>query len=246
MSFITEKGIAGLAAPMLVSRAGMPPAAAQRLARTLVEAGRATEVGGWLIASTVFEERAAALVAAVKAHHAAQPLAPGMPREEAREKLFGSASPGIFDAVVGALSAAGRLVARETLSVPGHQLSLSPEETRARDVLVAAFRDGGLTPPDPRTVATGQAIDAGTADRVVKLLVREKAVVRMGELLFHADALAKLRADIADMKAAGSAKLDVSFFKERYGVSRKFAIPLLEYLDRERVTRRVGDARVIL
>jgi selenocysteine-specific elongation factor len=57
-----------------------------------------------------------------------------------------------------------------------------------------------------------------------------------------------LKAEVAALKtsAGAGARIDVSTFKERFGVTRKFAIPLLEYLDRERITRRVGDARVLL
>jgi selenocysteine-specific elongation factor len=80
------------------------------------------------------------------------------------------------------------------------------------------------------------------------LLVRQRVLVRVDTLLFHADVLARLKAELAAWKAAdgGPVKLDVGTFKERYGVTRKYAIPLLEYLDRERVTRRVGDARVLI
>jgi selenocysteine-specific elongation factor len=73
-------------------------------------------------------------------------------------------------------------------------------------------------------------------------------LVKVDVLLFHDEALRRLKAEIAGMKLAGgrAARLDVASFKERFGVSRKFAIPLLEYLDRERLTRRDGDSRVIL
>jgi selenocysteine-specific elongation factor len=81
---------------------------------------------------------------------------------------------------------------------------------------------------------------------MLKLLAREKTLVRVGDLLFHEENLARLKTEVRAMKTSGTSKLDVAFFKDRYGVSRKFAIPLLEYLDRERVTRRVGDARMIL
>jgi selenocysteine-specific elongation factor len=73
--------------------------------------------------------------------------------------------------------------------------------------------------------------------------------VKIEEMLFHADALASLRADVKALKSASAnatARVDVAAFKERYGISRKYAIPLLEYLDRERITRRVGDSRVVL
>jgi selenocysteine-specific elongation factor len=83
---------------------------------------------------------------------------------------------------------------------------------------------------------------------VLKLLQRQKVLVRVDTLLFHDEALRQLKAEIAAMKASAgqAARIDVATFKERFGVTRKFAIPLLEYLDRERVTRRMGDARVIL
>jgi selenocysteine-specific elongation factor len=73
-------------------------------------------------------------------------------------------------------------------------------------------------------------------------------LVRVDVLVFHDEALRRLKDDIAGMKASGgtAARIDVATFKERFGVTRKFAIPLLEYLDRERVTRRMGDTRVVL
>ena len=89
---------------------------------------------------------------------------------------------------------------------------------------------------------------AEVADRVLKLLQRQKVLVRIDTLVFHEEALKQLKAEIASLKAASSPspRIDVATFKERFGVTRKFAIPLLEYLDRERLTRRVGDSRVIL
>jgi selenocysteine-specific elongation factor len=246
MAFVSERGIAGLPATAIVSRAGLPPARAKRITRALAEAKRLVEVGELLVASPIMTERAEALRAAVEQYHASQPLSPGLPREEARERLFGSASGEVFDAVLSTLAAAGQIVARDTLALAGHQLSLSPEEARARDVLTVTYREAGFAPPDPRAAGEAAGVNPAVGDRMVKLLIREKSLVRLGDVLFHADTLARLKSDLREMKARGTTTLDVAFFKERYGVSRKFAIPLLEYLDRERVTRRAGEARVIL
>ena len=74
-------------------------------------------------------------------------------------------------------------------------------------------------------------------------------LARVDTLIFHAEALKRLKDDVVAMKTGGSggrATVDVAAFKDRYGVTRKFAIPLLEFLDRERITRREGDSRVIL
>ena len=86
----------------------------------------------------------------------------------------------------------------------------------------------------------------GTWRKIVTLLLREKLLIKISEeLVFHHSALERLRREMASYKMK-SPKIDVTRFKELTGVSRKYAIPLLEYLDRERVTRRVGDERVIL
>ena len=82
---------------------------------------------------------------------------------------------------------------------------------------------------------------------MARLLQKQQILVRIGTLWFHADVLRQLKADVAAMKRAGvETRIDVASFKERYGLTRKFAIPLLEYLDREHVTRRSGDSRVVL
>ena len=245
-ALVAERGVSGLPKRALVSRAGLSAAGATAVTSALAGRQAITEVGDVLVASDVLAERAKALIAAVTRHHASQPLAPGLPREEARERLFGHAPVAVFDAVISDLSSKGQLIARDTLALPGRQVSLSPDESRARDVLTAAFRDAGLAPPDARAAAAVAGVDAVLAERMVKLMLREKALLKVDDLVFHADALERLKADVRGMKTQGATRLDVAIFKERYGVTRKFAIPLLEYLDRERVTRRVGDARVIL
>ena len=89
-------------------------------------------------------------------------------------------------------------------------------------------------------------MDKIRAQKIVTLLLRDKVLIKISEeLVFHQSALLDLRHKIAALKNT-AAKIDVARFKDMTGVSRKYAIPLLEYLDRERVTRRVGDERVIL
>jgi selenocysteine-specific elongation factor len=123
---------------------------------------------------------------------------------------------------------------------------LRDEEARARYAMVALFRHAGLTPPDLMAVATHIGVDKPLVERIAALLVRQKVLVRAGDLLFHEEAVTQLETEIRALKDAGIAALDVVAFKERYHLSRKYAIPLLELLDRERVTRRVGDTRYIL
>jgi selenocysteine-specific elongation factor len=103
-----------------------------------------------------------------------------------------------------------------------------------------------LKVPALHEVISGLKVDKSRAQKIVTLLLRDKMLVKVSdELVFHHSALEQLRRLVAAQKAK-SPKMDVATFKELTGVSRKYAIPLLEYLDRERVTKRIGDAREIL
>jgi selenocysteine-specific elongation factor len=246
-AFVEERGAAGLPPERLISRAGMPQVERAETIARLSQAGRVTDVGPVLVAAPVLTELAGRVVAELTAHHAAQPLSDGMPREELREQLFGRAHVAVFDRVVQDLVAAGTIVARDRLALAGHRVSLSAGEARARDAVDRAYREAALAPPDAASLAAGLGLPRADVERMVALLLRQKTLIRVQDLLFHADALARLKSEIAALKRSGeTARIDVAAFKERYGVSRKFAIPLLEYLDRERVTRRVGDSRIVV
>jgi selenocysteine-specific elongation factor len=97
-----------------------------------------------------------------------------------------------------------------------------------------------------RDVLAGLKVDKPRAQKIVTLLLRDKVLIKISDdLVFHREALSGLRQMLLVEKTK-SQKIDVSRFKDLAGVTRKYAIPLLEYLDREHVTRRVGDARIIL
>jgi selenocysteine-specific elongation factor len=246
MVFVEERRGTGLSKAALASRAGLSSTSAAALAQTLAGSGRALIVGDDLFDAALVRTLEQQLVDAVTEYHRANPLAEGLPREEARARIFALASPALFDHAVQRLIDAGRLGGRDRLALPGRGVSMTPEEARAQDALVRVYRDAGLAPPDLGTAAQGAGVALPVADRVSKLLVRQKTLVRLDTLLFHADALDRLKQEVAGLKARPGARVDVAGFKERYGISRKYAIPLLEWLDRERVTRRVGDSRIVI
>jgi selenocysteine-specific elongation factor len=199
------------------------------------------------VSTRVLDELAARLVAVLQAHHQANPLAGGMPREEARERVFRRTSVAIFEDVLDDLVKAGRLVARDRLALEGHHVSLSPEEARAQRELERVYLSANLTPPDLAAATAEAGVPPGVATRVVALMVRNRVLVKVDTLLFHTASLDRLKVDVRGLKGAGTtARVDVASFKERYGVTRKYAIPLLEYLDRERVTKRMGEGRIVL
>ena len=245
--FVKEGRAAGIAVDALARRLGLTLTQASSLADRLAADGRVVRVKDALFDGPHLRELEARLITMVTEHHAAQPMSEGLPREEARERVFARAAPALFDAIVAGLQAGGRIGGRDRLALPGRGVSLSPEEARAQQALDRVYRDAGLAPPDAAAAAAAAQVPSAVADRISKLLLRQKTLVKVDTLLFHADALERLKAEVKALKGQGTAaKVDVAGFKERYGISRKYAIPLLEWLDRERVTRRSGDARVVL
>jgi selenocysteine-specific elongation factor len=246
---VADAGPAGLAIGSLTSRVGVAPSRTNEVVKQLERDKHVRIAGDRLVAPSIVANLSQRLLAVVTDFHKAQPLADGIPREEARERVFARADPAVFELVVNDLSGSNRLVVRERLSLPGHRLELSPEESRAREAVENAYKRAGLKPADTGTIAADAKLPAPLVDKMTALLVRQKVLVRVDTLIFHADALSSLKAEIQALKnnaASGRATVDVATFKDRYGVTRKFAIPLLEWLDRERVTRRVGESRIVL
>jgi selenocysteine-specific elongation factor len=185
------------------------------------------------------------MLSRVKAFHKKNALVGGIAREELREQVRASAE--VFDAALGMLLRDKKLeVSGDLLRLPGRGVVMKDEEAESKKKIEDAFASAGLRVPALQEVLAGLTVDKVRAQKIMTLLLRDKVLIKVSdELVFHNSALARLRQELAGYKAKSS-RIDVAKFKELTGVSRKYAIPLLEYLDRERVTRRVGDAREIL
>jgi selenocysteine-specific elongation factor len=172
-------------------------------------------------------------------------LAAGMAREELRQKM--KCSTEVFVAGLDLLAKAKKIeFSGESVKLAGRGIELKDEESESKKIIEETFASAALKVPALHEVMAGLKVDRVRAQKIVTLLLREKVLIKVSsELIFHQSALASLRRQIAEYKKK-AAKIDVAKFKELTGVSRKYAIPLLEYLDRERVTRRVGDVREIL
>jgi len=245
---VEDSGPAGLSLAAMTSRAGVDPRHVGARAAALVGATQAVRAADVLVSAAIYTRLTDGIVKTLTAHHKAQPLSAGMPREELREHVFARGHAAVFDRALADLTAAHTIFVKDRVALSTHRVELTVDEDRARTAIERAYRDGGLTPPDAAAIAASVAASAPVADRMLKLLQRQKVLVRVDVLLFHEEALKQLKAEVTSLKASAGAgaRIDVATFKERFGVTRKFAIPLLEYLDRERLTRRVGDARVML
>jgi len=198
-----------------------------------------------LVAPSAFAEVKADVLRALKKFHDANPLVAGMSKEELRDRI--NLGPEVFYSVLGNLAEEKKLeVAGELVHLSGRGVVMKDEEAESKKIIEQAFAFAGLKVPSLKEVLAGLKVDKIRAQKIVTLLLRDKVLIKISEeLVFHQSALLDLRHKIAALKATAP-KIDVARFKDMTGVSRKYAIPLLEYLDRERVTRRVGDERVIL
>jgi selenocysteine-specific elongation factor len=205
------------------------PASVVRLGTALVDARWVSEtVRGWKDQLAVF--------------HREQPLQPGIKREALRSRVLPQAPPALFDALLSTEPAI--LASGEILHLATHRLALKQDEEQALASIEGAFETAGLSVPGTAEVLSRAGVDPARARSLLQILLRQRRLVRVtDEMIFHPAALDRLRQILAPRKGE---RFSVPEFKEWTGISRKYAIPLLEYLDRERTTRREGDLRLIL
>jgi selenocysteine-specific elongation factor len=194
-----------------------------------------------------FRTLLAAAADLVRQFHAANPLLPGIPKEELRERAFRGLSPLVFEAALARLTGERRLeIQGDVVKQAGRQIVLKEDEERAMQQIAAAFEGAGLAVPSVKEVLAKLPVEPQRARKILLILIKGKTLIKVTEeLVFHHSAIEQLRRTLAGYKAR-SDRISVPAFKELTGITRKYAIPLLEYLDRERVTRRIGDERQIL
>jgi selenocysteine-specific elongation factor len=252
---VRQAGEASLAG--LVSRTGWQPAEVLRVGRVLAYANRLLLLGQppeLLAHEEHFRELAKTVVEQLEKFHAGNPLVAGLPKEDLRSRTGARSSSHLaapsnllFNALLQALAAQGKVeVQGETVRLAGRRIQLTPEEQAAKDQISAAFEKRGLAVPGTPEVLAKLQIDRSRAEKLLQILLKDKVLLKVTEdLIFHRSALQQLKQLLVRRKAQTN-RINVAVFKEITGLSRKYAIPLLEYLDRERVTRREGDERIIL
>ncbi len=198
-----------------------------------------------LVGPAAYTEAKTNVLQALRKFHDANPLVAGMGKEQLRDQA--DLGPEVYDSVLRKLGEEKILeTAGELVHLYGRGVVMKDEEAESKKTIEQAFAAAGLKVPSLKEVLAGLKVDKVRAQKIVTLLLRDKILVKISEeLVFHQSALLDLRQRVAAVKP-NTPKIDVARFKDMTGVSRKYAIPLLEYLDRERVTRRVGDERVIL
>ena len=242
---IARRSHAGITIAELIAETGWPRQVIEPHLSAPARSAEVLRIGELVVHRPALEELKLLIMDAVGGFHKKNPLVAGIGKEELRKHV--PASSEVFTGALDALVRASKLeVAAEIVHLPGRGVVMKDEEAESQKIIERAFGSAGLKVPALKDVLAGLKVDKARAQKIVTLLLRDRVLVKISEdLVFHRDALLDLRKRISSEKAK-SPKIDVARFKDMTGVTRKYAIPLLEYLDREHVTRRVGDDRVIL
>ncbi|MGC2721367.1 MAG: selenocysteine-specific translation elongation factor [Candidatus Acidiferrales bacterium] len=234
----------------LIARTGWTSAEVVKAAISLTATNRARVISEnpWAVVSAAcLAEFAAKLVKAVDQFHHANPLLPGIPKQELRAEA-GKPSAVLLEFALKDLKNAGALgLTGDFVHRANRGVELSHEESAAKSALEKEFESAGFAVPSLEAARAKLTVPAAKSEKLAQMLFREKVLVRVSpDLVLHVKTLRHLRQLVAAYKTKHGDRLPIAAFKELTGVSRKYAVPLLEHLDRERVTRRVGDERVIL
>ncbi len=246
-AMIEEAGKSGIEAPTLAARVTMP---LEVVVETLRVREGLTILGPHppiFVSARALRALEATVREALECFHREQPLRAALPREELRERAFAGAPAAAFDLVLASLERSGEVrLLKDAVASSRHEVRLSPQENAAREALLEAARAAGLAGTELAELTTRSPAARPVLERVARVLLDERVLERVGEgQLVLRERLDAFKAEVRARYPAGS-RLDVGAIKEMTGLTRRFVIPLLEYLDRERVTRRAGGDRTVL
>lgn len=249
---VNNVGASGLSASELRSRTGLRQEILKKAIEANIAAHTIVQANERYISVNEFDRLQRAAEIAVEKFHKREPLAKGMPREDLRETLFAFLPQEIFQSVIDALERAGKLtLERETVRLREHRHELSSDEAAFSEKILAIYNAAGLEVPkfeEALSEAMSHArLTPQTARKLFQLLLDSATIVKVSdEFYFAKDVIDRLTETLRRHAADTDDRLiDVPKFKDMAGVSRKYAIPLLEYFDREHVTSRVGDKRYV-
>jgi selenocysteine-specific elongation factor len=248
---MAERNILGITAEEIIVRTGWIEVEIQSAAKALADKNLIRIISNEpliLMGEALFAEIGKKLLARVERFHKENPLLPGITREELKASLGRRVRPETFAAALQTLIEQKKITVQgEFIKKAGTEITLAPEEVSAKEQITQAFAKAGLAVPSVKEVLAQLKIETARAEKLLQILLREKVLVRVSaDLIFHQAALDALTGLLAHYKKSKGERIGVPAFKELTGITRKYAIPLLEYLDRQRQTRRAGDERVIL
>jgi selenocysteine-specific elongation factor len=243
---LKQAGPGGMRAADLRARAPFGADRLREILEGLQKAGAVVAVDReWYVHREASDRLRAQTLALLEGFHAANPLRGGISREELRSRV-GNAQERVFGQLLSALEAEGLVRSeRDQVRLASHSIRLSPEQQRVVDGLEAEYRQAGAAPPSPEEALGRLGVKGTEKHELFHLLVADHRLVRVKEsLYFHAVALQEIQDKlVAHLRARK--EISPGDVKDLLGISRKYAIPLMEYFDGQRITVRQGEKRVL-
>jgi selenocysteine-specific elongation factor len=238
LSRVKRRGTEGLSLQRLTAETGLAREAAERLVQGLVLSQRLLRIPGEILLHSQALDAACEDIHCVLQQHAS-----GVKRSELKSRT--SLRPEILDFLLHHLARAGKLRFNAELVYPVQTGNPPSAPDPALSAITAIYQQAGLSAPLISEVGATLKLKESEMRELITLLLREKILVQLGNenLFMHHEALARLRSEIKELHGQ---TMDIARFKQITGLSRKYAIPLLEYLDRQRITRKVGDQRLVI
>ncbi len=250
IAFADDAGAGGIEEKELIARLSIEPKILNELAKRLEEEDKIKIVSTQplkLISISLFSALCDKVLQEIKKYHQRNPFKKGMPKEELRAKVFRHKNQYMKDFVLGSLRTEGKIsMLRENITLAGYKIELSPEEEATKSELENIFRQDKFTPPEREDALSSCKGDRKKVETIFNLLIDQGVLIKISSsYIIHSTVLEELKKKLKDF-AAKTEKINVPEFKELTNTTRKYAIPLLEYLDSQKMTRRVGDERVIV
>lgn len=195
------------------------------------------------LAETRYQSWKDVVLAVLEAFHREYPLREGYPREEMRSRTFPSASPKVFGAMLNMLQADGLIETHaQTVALPG--ISELPEKhRRVIDQVCADLKAAGIQPGSAVEVFARAGVGGELVPEYLAYMTRVGMVVRVApDMYFHADTIEEIKQRLRE-EMAGREEFTLGEVRDLLNSSRKYVLPLLEYFDETRFTKRMGDKR---
>ena len=199
-----------------------------------------------LVLPPVVESLRAETIARVAEFHRENPLQKGISKEELRKRIYDDLPLEVFRFCLDGLAEKRKLSFQEDMvSLHGREIQLSAQGMQVKEMIEAFFQRAAYQPPAISELQSAIAADPEEVRRIFFWMVKERILIKISDdLAYHRNTIEEIKKKLKTNIAAG-AKFGVAEFKEMFGLTRKHAIPLLEYLDREKFTRRQGNDRIL-
>ncbi len=246
---LRRAGPAGLSFSEILMRLNLPPAQLRSLIHLLMAKEEILSYDGdreRFLHSQIMADLKESCLNYLKEFHLQNPLQPGAAKEELKSKLPPQMDNRLFQHLLAVLAAEGKIVIeRDLLRLASHTISLKEEEKELRQKIIALLAKSALQPPTVKEIIAELKVSPAELKPVLLLLTREGVLVKVkDDLYFHQAAVGQLQDRVINFLKEHKG-MSPTQFKEIAQASRKYAIPLMEYFDAQKITLRVGDKRVL-